>query len=180
MTAQSTLPLSTSVPLPVSHSTIVNRIVVDIKLANAQEAHNWAGPYEAVPKHGCSLPSHSQDTQPLSFNSHTFPAPPPPPPAKTQSPRNSHMDESGTLCVISESESCSVVSDSLPPHGLYSPWNSPGQNTGVGSRSLLQGIFPTRLNPGLPHCRWILYQLSHQGSPRIREWVVCPFSTGSS
>ena len=43
-----------------------------------------------------------------------------------------------------ESESCSVVSDSLPPHGLYSPWNSPGQNTGVGSRSLPQGIFPTQ------------------------------------
>ena len=47
-------------------------------------------------------------------------------------------------------------------HGLYSPWNSPGQNTGVGSLFLLQGIFPTQgLNPGLPHCRWILYQLSH-------------------
>ena len=59
------------------------------------------------------------------------------------------------------------VSDSLQPHGLHSPWSSPGQNTGVGSFSLLQGIFPTqRLNPGLPHCRQILYQLSHQGSPR--------------
>ena len=63
-----------------------------------------------------------------------------------------------------ESESCSVVSDFLWPHGLYSPWNSPGQNTGVGSLSLLQRIFPTRrLNPGLPHCRRILYQLSYQG-----------------
>ena len=50
-----------------------------------------------------------------------------------------------------ESESCSVVSDSLQPQGLYSPWNSPGQNTGVGNFSLLQGIFPTQgLNPGLP------------------------------
>ena len=79
-----------------------------------------------------------------------------------------------------ESESCSVVTDSLLPHGLYSLWNSPGQNTGVGSLSLLQGIFPTqRLNPGLPHCRQILYQLSHQGSPRILEWVPCPFSRGS-
>ena len=48
------------------------------------------------------------------------------------------------------SESCSVVSDFLQPHGLYSPWNSPGQNTGVGSLSLLQGIFPTQgSNPGL-------------------------------
>ena len=46
------------------------------------------------------------------------------------------------------------------------PWNSPGQNTGVGSHSLLQGIFPTQWsNPGLPRCRWILYSLSHQGSP---------------
>ena len=52
-------------------------------------------------------------------------------------------------------------------HGLYSPWNSPSQNT-VGSLSLLQGIFPTQgLNPGLPHCRRILYQLSYQGSPGI-------------
>ena len=48
-------------------------------------------------------------------------------------------------------------------HGLYSPWNSPGQNTGVGSLSFLQGIFPTQgLNPGLLHGRWILYQLSHK------------------
>ena len=62
------------------------------------------------------------------------------------------------------SESRSVVSDSLRPHGLFfSPWNSPGQNTGVGSLSLLQGIFPTQgSNPGLPHCRQILYQLSHR------------------
>jgi len=59
--------------------------------------------------------------------------------------------------------------------------NSPGQNTRVGSLSLLLGIFPTQgLNPGLPHCRQILYQLSHEGSPRILEWVACPFSSGSS
>ena len=59
----------------------------------------------------------------------------------------------------------SVVSNSLGPHGLSS-WNSPGQNTGVDSLSLLQGIFPTQgSNPGLPHCRRILYQLSHKGSP---------------
>ena len=70
------------------------------------------------------------------------------------------------LEVESESESHSLVSDSLQPPGLYSAWNSPGQNTGVGSLSLLQGIFPTQgLNPGLPHCRQILYQLSHKGSP---------------
>ena len=75
----------------------------------------------------------------------------------------------------------SAVSDSLQPHGLYNPWISPGQNTGVGSLSLLQGIFPTkRLNPGLPHCRQILYQLNQQGSPRILEWVAYHFSSGSS
>ena len=69
----------------------------------------------------------------------------------------------------------------LRPRGLYSPWNSPGQNTGVGSLSLLQGIFPTQgSNPGLPHCRQFLYQLSHKGSPRILEWVAYPFSRGSS
>ena len=64
------------------------------------------------------------------------------------------------------SESRSVMSDCLQPHGLYSEWNSLGHNTGVGSLSFLQGIFPTqRLNPGLPHCRWILYQLSPKGNP---------------
>ena len=55
-----------------------------------------------------------------------------------------------------ESESRSVVSDSLQPHGLDSPWNSPGQNTGVGSLSLLQEIFSTQaLNPSLPHYKRI-------------------------
>jgi len=50
----------------------------------------------------------------------------------------------------------------MESYPLYIPWNSPGQNTGVGSFSLLQGIFSIQgLNPGLPHCRWILYQLSH-------------------
>ena len=69
----------------------------------------------------------------------------------------------------SEVKKKSVVSNSLWLHGLYSPWNSPGQNTGMGSLSLLQ-IFPTQWsNPGLPHCRQILYQLSHQGSPRTRR-----------
>ena len=63
-------------------------------------------------------------------------------------------------------ESHSVMSDSLWPHDLYSPWNSPDQNTGVGILSLLQQIFPTQgSNPGLPHCRWILDQLSHQRNP---------------
>ena len=72
-------------------------------------------------------------------------------------------------------------SDSLWPHGLYSPWNSLGQNTEVGSLSLLQGIFPTQgSNPGLPFSKWILYQPSHKGSPRILECIAYPFSSGSS
>ena len=72
-----------------------------------------------------------------------------------------------------ESESRSVMSDSLWPHGPYNPWKSPGQNTGVGSRSLRQRIFPTQgLNPGLPHCRWVLYQLSHQGCPCCWEAIL--------
>ena len=86
-----------------------------------------------------------------------------------------------SYCAWKGSKSHSVVPDSLQPHGLCSPLNSPGQNTGVGSLSLLQRIFPTqRLNSGLLHCRQILYQLSHQGSPRILEWVAYPFSSGSS
>ena len=66
--------------------------------------------------------------------------------------------------------SLSVMSDSLQPHGLQPtrllcPWNSPGQNTGAGCHSLLQGISPAQgLNPGLLYCRQILYCLSHQGN----------------
>ena len=68
------------------------------------------------------------------------------------------------IYIQSESENHSVMSNSLSPHGLYSPWNFPGQNTGVGSLFLLQVIFPTQgLNPGLPHYRQTLYPLSHQG-----------------
>ena len=63
----------------------------------------------------------------------------------------------------------------------YILWNSSDQSTGVGSLSLLQGIFPTLgSSPGLPHCRRILYQLSHNESPRIQEGVGYPFSSRSS
>ena len=76
-----------------------------------------------------------------------------------------------------KSESCSVVSNSLRPHGLQSLWNSPGQNTGVGSLSLLQGIFATQgLNPGLPHHGQILYQLSHKGSP---DYIGTLYNSGN-
>ena len=63
------------------------------------------------------------------------------------------------------------MSDSLQPYGPYSPWNSPGHNA-VDSLFLLQAIFPTQgSNPGLLHCRQIVYQLRHKGSPRILEWA---------
>ena len=72
-----------------------------------------------------------------------------------------HMDD-----LEIESESHLVMSDSMQPDGLCSPWNSPGRNTAVGSLFLLQGIFPAQgSNPGLLDCRQILYQLSYQGSP---------------
>ena len=62
---------------------------------------------------------------------------------------------------VKVTQSCSMLCD---PYGLYSPRNSPGQNTGVDSCSLLQGILPTQgTNPGLLYCGQILYQLSHQG-----------------
>ena len=80
-----------------------------------------------------------------------------------------------------EHESRSVGSDSLRLHKLYNPWNYLGQNTGVGSSSFLQGIFPTQgSNPGLLYCGQILYQLSHMGSPKILEWVAYSFFSGSS
>ena len=72
-----------------------------------------------------------------------------------------------------ESESLSVLLDSLRPHGLWSarvlcPWDFLGKNSGVGCHSLLQGIFPTQgLKPGLPHCRQILYHLNHQERPAV-------------
>ena len=60
----------------------------------------------------------------------------------------------------------------------YSPWHSPGHNTGVGCLYLLQVIFLTQWSsPGHPHCRLILYQLSQKGTPRILEWVAYPFSS---
>ena len=110
---------------------------------------------------------------------------------------------------VKVARSCPALCDPMD----YSSWNSPGQNTGVGSLSLLPGIFPAQgsspdslpaepqgkpkntgegsvsllqqifptqgSNWGLPHCRQILFQLSHKGSPRILEWVAFPFSSGS-
>ena len=82
--------------------------------------------------------------------------------------------------------SCLLVSDSASSWtaALQVPWSMgilQGKNTVVGCHFLLQEIFPTQgLNPGLPHCNQILYQLSHKGSPRILEWGAYPFSSRSS
>ena len=74
------------------------------------------------------------------------------------------------VCTNNESESCSVMSSSLRPHGLYSTWNSPGKNTGVGSLSLLQRIFPTQgSNSHLLNCRWILSQLATRETQEYRN-----------
>ena len=75
-----------------------------------------------------------------------------------------------------KSRSPTLQADSLPAELPGKP-----KNTGVGSLSFLQGIFPTQeSNRGLLHCRRILYQLSHKGSPRILEWVAYPFFRRSS
>ena len=78
---------------------------------------------------------------------------------------------------VKVAQSCLSLCDPMD----YRGHDSPGHNTGVGSLSLLQGIFPTQgLNPALLHCKQVLYQLSRRGSPRILEWVAYPFSSRSS
>ena len=73
------------------------------------------------------------------------------------------------------------MSDSLRPHGLYSPWNSPCQKKKWVAFSFSRRIFPTQgSNPDLPHCRWILYHLRYQGSPSLstaaaaKQFQSCP------
>ena len=74
---------------------------------------------------------------------------------------------------------CDLMDYSPPGSSVHG--DSPGKNTGVGCHALLWGIFPTQVsNPGLPHYIWILYHLSHQGSPRVLERAAEPFSGGSS
>ena len=85
------------------------------------------------------------------------------------------------LCLVAQS--CQTLCDpkDCSPPGSSVHGDSLGKNTGVGCPALLEGIFPTQgSNPGLPHCKQILYCLSYQGSPRILEWVAYPFSRGSS
>ena len=79
--------------------------------------------------------------------------------------------------IVKVAQSCQTLCDPMDysVHGILQA------STGEGSLSLLQGIFPTQgLNPGLPHCRWILYQPSYRGSPRILEWVAYPCFSRSS
>ena len=84
-----------------------------------------------------------------------------------ETPRSAACQAFLSITNSRSSLSSSVMSNSLQLHRLYRPWNSPSQNTGVGSLFLLLGIFPTQgSNPGLPHCRQIHYQLSYQGSPQ--------------
>ena len=72
--------------------------------------------------------------------------------------------------IIITCQSCPTLCNPMSTSFLF-PWNSPGKNTGMGSHSLLQGIFLTQgSNPGLLHCRQILYHLSHQGSP---DYICC-------
>ena len=78
--------------------------------------------------------------------------------------------------------SCSVVSDSSRPHGLWPtrllyPWDFPSKNPGVRCQFLFQGIFLTQgSSPGFVNCRWILYRLNHQGSPSKRVFIRTPIS----
>ena len=97
-----------------------------------------------------------------------------------QHPRSPFLSQSNThvTCPKWKALSRAWLCD---PKDLYNPWNSPGHNTGVGSCSLLQEILLAQeLNLGLPHCRQILYHLSHQGSPRILQRVAYPFFRGFS
>ena len=85
------------------------------------------------------------------------------------------------LCLVAQL--CLTLWNSMDcsPPGSSAHGDSPGKNTGVGCHALFQGIFPTQeLNPRLPHCGRILYHLSHQGRPRILDWIAYSFSKASS
>ena len=93
------------------------------------------------------------------------------------------ITRAGVPHFYSKCVSCSVVSNSSPPYGLWSvhqalcPWNSQGKNTGVGSHFLLQGIFPSQgFNPSLLKCRWIFFHLSHQRRSHLLLKELCILS----
>ena len=94
---------------------------------------------------------------------------------------NSHIHWFVCVCLVTQIclTLCDPTDCSPPSSSVHG--RSPGKNTEVGCFPLLQGIFPTQgLNPGLLNCRWILYSLNHQESLKILEWIVYPFSRGSS
>ena len=85
------------------------------------------------------------------------------------------------LCLVAQSclTPCNFLDCNPPGSSVHG--DSPGKNTGMGCHALFQGIFPIQgSNPGLLHCRWILYHLSHHGSPWILEWAAYLFFRGSS
>ena len=80
---------------------------------------------------------------------------------------SSPLPQSTVLCLVAQS--CATLCDAMDcsPPGSSVHGDSPGKNTGVGCHALLQGIFLAQgSNPGLPHCRWIFYRLSHEGSSK--------------
>ena len=94
---------------------------------------------------------------------------------------NSSRQSEAVLCLVAQLSLilCNPMDCSPPGSSVHG--DSPGKNTGVGCHALCQGIFPTQgSSPGLLHCRWILYHLSHQESPRILKQVAYPFPKGSS
>ena len=95
---------------------------------------------------------------------------------------NNFVNKGVCVCAL-VTQSCLTLREPIDcsPPGSSVHGDSPGQSTGVGCHALLQGIFPTQgSNLGLLHCRWILYHLSHQESPRALECVADPFSRGTS
>ena len=85
---------------------------------------------------------------------------------------NSSCNACAVCCALSLQSCPTLETPWTVAARLLCPWESPGKNTGVGCHALLQGIFPTQgLKPGLPHYRQIHYHLSHQGRPRLLEWV---------
>ena len=126
---------------------------------------------------GTASPSvHSLSSHSISGATFTFPSCllTPPPPAKCQGLSETcpyYLPNAYILFNPHESVSHSVMSNSLPPHGMQPtrvlcPWDFPGKSTGAGCHFFLQGIFLTQgSHRSLPSCRQILYHLSHQGNP---------------
>ena len=95
--------------------------------------------------------------------------------ARYQPPGSWEPSYRDNMCLVTQCYPTLYDRMDCSPPGSSVHGDSPGKNTGVGCHTLLQGIFPSQgSNPGLPHCRWIFYHLSHQGSPIKLEWVAIP------